>query len=119
VATQTEVDAACEAIAARGERPTVERVRVELGGGSPNALTPLVRAWKEARQQPRAEPQQIGTSADPMPLPIDGLAPVIGSAVARAAKVEGEVPSGSMMRRPATRPDTRTPARTPPGMARQ
>jgi hypothetical protein len=28
MATQTEVDAACEAIAARGERPTVERVRV-------------------------------------------------------------------------------------------
>jgi colicin import membrane protein len=94
MATQTEVDAACEAIAARGERPTVERVRVELGGGSPNALTPMVRAWKEARQQPRADVQQVGTSADPMPLPaaiqraIDGLsAAVAGLAPAFAMAI--------------------------------
>ena len=51
-ASQHEVNAACDAIIARGERPTVERVRVELGGGSPNSLTPQVRAWKEASQPP-------------------------------------------------------------------
>jgi colicin import membrane protein len=101
VATQTDVDTACEAIAARGERPTVERVRVELGGGSPNALTPMVRAWKEARQQPRTDMQQVGISADLVPLPvaiqraIDGLsaavaslAPAFSVAVAEVAEVE-------------------------------
>ena len=35
-ATQDDVSAACERIADRGERPTVERVRAELGGASPN-----------------------------------------------------------------------------------
>jgi predicted nucleic acid-binding Zn-ribbon protein len=50
VATQDDVNRACEAIAARGERPTVDRVRGELGGGSPNNLTPLVRAWHDARK---------------------------------------------------------------------
>jgi colicin import membrane protein len=101
MATQTEVDAACEAIAARGERPTVERVRVELGGGSPNALTPMVRAWKEARQQPHADVQQVGIHADPVPLPaaiqrvldgmsaaVAGLAPAFGMAIAEVAEAE-------------------------------
>ena len=33
VATQHEVNAACEALTARGERPTVERVWIELQSG--------------------------------------------------------------------------------------
>jgi hypothetical protein len=51
--TQTEVDAACEAIAARGETPTVEAVRLALGA-SPNTVTPMVRAWKEANKPARS-----------------------------------------------------------------
>lgn len=69
---QAEVDAACEAILARGERPTVDRVRDHLGGGSPNRLTPLVRAWKArwragARTPP---PPSLDTEQRPAETPV-------------------------------------------------
>jgi chromosome segregation ATPase len=87
------VNAACEAITARGERPTVELVRSELKGGSPNALTPMVRTWKESRQPP-ADAQQVAVPAEPITLPaaiqraIDGLSASFGAAVAEAAETE-------------------------------
>lgn len=44
--TEPDVWKAAEAIAARGERPTVERVRAELGNtGSPNTITPKLTSW--------------------------------------------------------------------------
>lgn len=36
---------AAEAIAARGERPTVEKIRRELGRGSPNTINPKLTSW--------------------------------------------------------------------------
>ena len=45
---ETEVFAAADRVLARGERPTVERVRVELGRGSPNRIGPLLEQWWEA-----------------------------------------------------------------------
>lgn len=62
--TQPEVDAACEAIAARGDVPTVELVRLALGA-SPNTVTPLVRAWKEANRPKRAAAMDL-PPADPV-----------------------------------------------------
>jgi len=102
MATQDQANAACEAIAARGERPTVERVRVELGGGSPNLLTPMVRAWKEAqRQSGSVEAAQAVAPVDPGTLPaaiqraIEGvsaavanLAPAFSGAVTEIAETE-------------------------------
>lgn len=74
---QAEVDAACEAVLARGDRPTVDRVREYLGGGSPNKLTPLVRAWKERRKE---------GAKTPPPLSLDtGQKPVETPAAARPA----------------------------------
>lgn len=43
--TQPEVFAAAEAVLARGLRPTIERVRAELGRGSPNTVNRLLDAW--------------------------------------------------------------------------
>jgi len=70
--TQDEVSAACERIAAHGERPTVERVRVELGGGSPNAITPMVRTWKSIRQARDAPPPETQgqPAVEPGTLPV-------------------------------------------------
>lgn len=43
-----EVFAAADAVLARGERPTVERVRAELGRGSPARVGKVLEAWWEA-----------------------------------------------------------------------
>ena len=37
---------AAEAVAARGENPTLTSVRTELGGGSYSTISPVLRAWK-------------------------------------------------------------------------
>lgn len=42
---ETEVFAAADAVLARGERPTVERVRLELGRGSPARVGALLDQW--------------------------------------------------------------------------
>jgi septal ring factor EnvC (AmiA/AmiB activator) len=47
----TEVFAAADAVLARGERPTVERVRVQLGRGSPARVGQLLEQWWEQLAQ--------------------------------------------------------------------
>ncbi|MBF2944954.1 DNA-binding protein, partial [Pseudomonas aeruginosa] len=42
---ETDVFAAADAVLARGERPTVERVRLELGRGSPARVGALLDQW--------------------------------------------------------------------------
>jgi chromosome segregation ATPase len=42
---ETDVFAAADAVLARGERPTVERVRTELGCGSPARVGQLLEVW--------------------------------------------------------------------------
>jgi DNA repair exonuclease SbcCD ATPase subunit len=44
---ETDVFQAADAVLARGERPTVERVRVELGRGSPARVGQLLEQWWE------------------------------------------------------------------------
>ena len=51
--------AAAEAVAARGETPTLTAVRSELGGGSYSTISPVLRAWKAAQardDEPVREP---------------------------------------------------------------
>ncbi|MDM0037039.1 DNA-binding protein [Variovorax sp. J22P271] len=42
-----EVVEAADALLARGLKPTIERVRQHLGGGSPNTISPLLDVWFE------------------------------------------------------------------------
>ncbi|HEV2621827.1 MAG TPA: DNA-binding protein [Frateuria sp.] len=44
--TQDQVNAAADAILGAGENPTVEKVRAELGTGSPNTVTRMLDAWR-------------------------------------------------------------------------
>lgn len=46
--TQEQVDAAADALVAAGERPTVDRIRAELGTGSPNTVTRMLDRWRES-----------------------------------------------------------------------
>jgi chromosome segregation ATPase len=42
---QHEVDAAADALIAQGVRPTIERVRGQMGRGSPNTVAPMLDTW--------------------------------------------------------------------------
>jgi len=44
--TQEQVSAAADALVTVGERPTVEKVRTQLGTGSPNTVTRMLETWR-------------------------------------------------------------------------
>lgn len=46
-----QVFAAADALAARGERPTQEKVREALGGGSFATIGPALRRWRDAQEE--------------------------------------------------------------------
>ncbi len=48
--TSEAISSAAEALISRGEKPSVRKIREELGGGSPNAILPLLNAWRDSRQ---------------------------------------------------------------------
>src|SRR5882757_9992272 len=43
--TEQDVFGAADCLLARGERPTIERVRLELGRGSPNTVNRMLDVW--------------------------------------------------------------------------
>lgn len=43
--TESDVHTAADELVARGERPTVQRIRAHLGAGSPNAVTRWLETW--------------------------------------------------------------------------
>ena len=55
--TELDVHGAADALVAKGERPTVERVRAHLGTGSPNTVTRCLETWWQSlgsRLQPES-----------------------------------------------------------------
>ena len=61
---ENDVFAAADAVLARGERPTVERVRLELGRGSPARVGALLDQWWEqlaGRQRGETRPPGLPT----------------------------------------------------------
>lgn len=42
---QEDVDGAADALLMEGQRPTVERVRMKIGSGSPNNVGPMLESW--------------------------------------------------------------------------
>jgi Plasmid replication region DNA-binding N-term. len=44
--TQDQVSAAADALVTAGERPTVEKIRAQLGTGSPNTVTRMLDTWR-------------------------------------------------------------------------
>ena len=43
--SSSDVDRAADALLRAGERPTIEKVRLKIGRGSPNTINPLLDAW--------------------------------------------------------------------------
>lgn len=66
---QEEVWAAADALIAAGERPTIERVRLKIGRGSPNTVSPMLEAWF-ATLAPR-----LGVAASGGAQPVEDSAP--------------------------------------------
>lgn len=64
--TQQQVFEAADALAEQGQRISVRTVRQALGGGSPNEITPYVRAWRETHAEQAREVQAL----DQMPLEV-------------------------------------------------
>jgi Plasmid replication region DNA-binding N-term len=42
---QSDVSHAADALLRSGDRPSVEKIRIKLGGGSPNTVNPMLDAW--------------------------------------------------------------------------
>ena len=59
---QEEVWAAADALIAAGERPTIQRVRLKIGRGSPNTVSPMLEAWF-ATLAPRLGIAALGSQA--------------------------------------------------------
>ncbi len=47
---QARVSQAADDISRAGNRPTIESIRRQLGGGSPNAIAPALKRWKALRE---------------------------------------------------------------------
>jgi hypothetical protein len=74
--TQEQVNGAIDALVAAGERPTIERIRAELGTGSPNTVNRMLDVWWE---------QLAHRLAHRLALP--GVPDVAGAAFAQAWEV--------------------------------
>jgi hypothetical protein len=81
---QSRVDSAAEKLLQRGVAPTVERIRVEIGGASPNAVAPALRYWRLRRDR------ALGKAADPIPSPVFAAARALyDTALQVAARTAG------------------------------
>ena len=57
--TQDQVNAAADALVAAREKPTVERVRAQLGTGSPNTVLRMLEVWRDALAQRLQDVMQL------------------------------------------------------------
>lgn len=91
---EEQVRSAAEAVAGRGEKPTIERVRNELGGGSPNKIHPILQSWKAEQKAEQVVEHDDQVQADastalvPM-VPADVSAALDALSLAVRAAIQG------------------------------
>lgn len=81
--TEEDVLEAADALLARGERPTIERVRLELGRGSPNTVNRHLDAWWAALSD-----RIRGKNAESLPPPLVNLCQQLYEGMRDQAAVE-------------------------------
>jgi DNA repair exonuclease SbcCD ATPase subunit len=82
--TEEDVSGAADAIVGRGERPTIERIRAELGRGSPNTVNRHLDAWWATL------PKRLAPQADDLPDEVVQLARRIWAQVLPVANRSAE-----------------------------
>ncbi len=92
---QEEVWAAADALIATGERPTIERVRLKIGRGSPNTVSPMLESWF-ATLAPRLGVAAQGSQAaeEGTPKELRQALDVIWSNAVRSARDKAEAALG-------------------------
>ena len=88
--TQQDVFEAADALLARGARPTIERVRQELGSGSPNTINPHLDAWWAALGQRVGGTQAPGAPPAVLQVAVRFYQEIRGQALAEAQGVVAE-----------------------------
>ncbi len=83
---------AADALLLAGARPTVERVRAQIGRGSPNTVTPLLDGWFKALGGRIQNPAgfRVESRVSAMPRPVDDAATQFWEAALAAARTEIE-----------------------------
>jgi hypothetical protein len=100
---QRRVAAAAQALADRGIRPTVTRIRAALGGGSPNDLAPALKQWKTSFGSLGSPGLADNDSLPRIPIQIADLAHELWQRASAAAALE--LKGGSTARASAVRTD--------------
>lgn len=62
--TEKDVFTACDALVLAGERPTIERVRLKIGRGSPNTVSPMLDAWFRGLGRRLQDPGALAPPSD-------------------------------------------------------
>ncbi|TLY49663.1 MAG: hypothetical protein E6K53_12940 [Gammaproteobacteria bacterium] len=84
--TQDRVNQAADALLQRGQRPTIDKVRAELGTGSPNTLIRLLEIWWAGLAERLAA--QARADLPGVPEPVQGAMMTLWSAAILAAREE-------------------------------
>jgi DNA repair exonuclease SbcCD ATPase subunit len=71
--TKEEVWQACDALLLAGERPTIEKVRLALGRGSPNTVSPMLDEWFRKLGTRLQDPKAFAAPAE-IPEPVQAAA---------------------------------------------
>jgi hypothetical protein len=89
--TSADVDRAADSLLREGERPTIEKVRLKIGRGSPNTINPLLDTWwKRLAGRLDAGPAALHRLPEPVLLAAEGLwMQTLDEARRRAAAEQG------------------------------
>lgn len=71
--TQEDVWNAADKLLMEGARPTIERIREEIGSGSPNTVTPLLNAWFKRLHERIKDPMAFKAPGPPPPVMPDAI----------------------------------------------
>ena len=72
--TEQDVWKAADALLLEGARPTIERVRLKIGRGSPNTVSPHLESWFARLGARIADPQAFRAPETDAPEPVRDLA---------------------------------------------
>ncbi|MGT2492661.1 DNA-binding protein [Cupriavidus basilensis] len=83
--TQQDVWQAADALLLAGQRPTIERIRLHLGRGSPNTVSPHLDAWFAGLGARLQDPQAFAAPAN-LPEPVNQAARYLWDAAQAEAR---------------------------------